>query len=101
MASHQYKDFREMGHKARRDGIPLHKCPNGILTRTESSYWRIGWEEENSLLELTNPQICYRVTKDELRWWESGKPFSKMERIEFCDRIRERIITPDAPRQAP
>lgn len=39
----------------------------------------------------------YAITESEVEWWESGKPFSKEERKEFCNGIRSRPLSCNSP----
>jgi hypothetical protein len=39
---------RKIGRDARKHGVALVDCPTHALTKTEASFWRIGWEEGES-----------------------------------------------------
>ena len=52
---YHYKEYKEMGMRARKANVPKHQMKedtlNGLcLTRTQKAFWVLGWEEQDRLM---------------------------------------------------
>jgi hypothetical protein len=49
---YHYRDYKEMGMRAREANVPKSQIMGGgiRLTRTQKAFWKIGWEEADRKL---------------------------------------------------